>query len=200
MIVNLTKDGDAEEQAANLRYGAPMLAAMAEGAYGPMHMGRAVTVEGDARFRQFAAVYYPGIEPRRIDELRSHIDLTPTIFDLLDKPKPDYVRGTSLLPEITGKTKPAEGEVIVDLPRTSHNWRRRALIRGRYKIIAFGDDFRFELYDILDDPTEQRDLRHAKKDVYEDMKARYLEKVKSIHDVCPKMTHKLKGKRPGAKC
>jgi choline-sulfatase len=145
-------------------------------------------------------VYYPGIEARKIDELRSHIDLTPTIFDLLGKPKPDFVRGRSLLAEIEGKQKAEAGEVIVDLPRTSHNWRRRALIRGRYKIIAFGDDFRFELYDILDDPTEQRDLRHVKKDVFSDMKARYLEKVKGIHDVCPKMRHKLKGKRPGAKC
>jgi len=142
----------------------------------------------------------PGVKPKKIDELRSHIDLPPTIFDLLHQKRPEWMRGESLMPEVRGEQKPEPGEVIVDLPRTSHNWRRRALIRGRYKIIAFGDDFRFELYDILDDPTEQRDLRHQKRDVYEDMKKRYLEKVKGIHDVCPEMTHKLKGKRPGAKC
>lgn len=142
----------------------------------------------------------PGVEPKKIDELRSHIDLPPTIFDLLDQERPEWMRGESLMPEVRGETKPKEGEVIVDLPRTSHNWRRRALIRGRYKIIAFGDDFRFELYDILDDPKEQRDLRHEKREVYEDMKARYLDIVKGIDDICPEMTHKLKGKRPGAKC
>ncbi len=35
---------------------------MAVGVYGPMHWGRAVTVEGDAHFTQFVAVYYPGID------------------------------------------------------------------------------------------------------------------------------------------
>ena len=31
-------------------------------AHGPMHLGRAVTVEGDAEFSAVAAVYYPGID------------------------------------------------------------------------------------------------------------------------------------------
>lgn len=34
----------------------------AEGAHGPMHMGRAVTVEGEARFDTVALVYYPDID------------------------------------------------------------------------------------------------------------------------------------------
>lgn len=145
-------------------------------------------------------VYYPGIEPKVIDELRSHIDLAPTIFELLGVEAPDFFVGKSLLPEIQGKVKPTEGEVIVDLPRTNYNWRRRALIKGRYKLIAFGDDFRYELYDIVDDPNEQVDLRIKKKDVMKEMKARYLELVKDIQDVCPSRTDNLKGKRPGAKC
>jgi len=145
-------------------------------------------------------LYYPGIEPKVIDELRSHIDLAPTIFDLLGLDKPAYMRGTSLLPEVQGKVEPDEGEVIVDLPRTNYNWRRRALIKGRYKLIAFGDDFRYELYDIVDDPYEQRDLRIQKKDVMKEMKARYLELVGTIVDICPARTDNLKGKRPGAKC
>ena len=35
---------------------------MAEGSYGPTHVGRAVQVEGEASFTQFVAVYYPGID------------------------------------------------------------------------------------------------------------------------------------------
>ena len=35
---------------------------MAEGGYGPMHMARAVRVEGDADFDQVVLVYYPGID------------------------------------------------------------------------------------------------------------------------------------------
>ena len=41
---------------------APMTRGMAEGGYGPMHMGRAIAVEGEHRYRTFAAVFYPGID------------------------------------------------------------------------------------------------------------------------------------------
>ena len=62
MIFNLMQPGSAEQRAADRAYAFQMVRGMAEGGYGPMHMGRAVTVEGDSRFRQFAAVYYPGID------------------------------------------------------------------------------------------------------------------------------------------
>ena len=62
LIFNLIQLGSEEEQAANSEYGRAMFGAMAEGAYGPMHVGRAVTVEGDARFDHVAIVYYPGVE------------------------------------------------------------------------------------------------------------------------------------------
>ena len=48
-----------------------LMSAMAEGAHGPMHVGRAVTVEGDAKFSSVAIVYYPGI-----DHLRNMIGST----------------------------------------------------------------------------------------------------------------------------
>jgi hypothetical protein len=38
-----------------------MIGAMAERGCGPMHMGRAVTLEGDADFDDVAIVYYPGV-------------------------------------------------------------------------------------------------------------------------------------------
>lgn len=62
VILNWIQPGTAEQQAADRAYAGEMMRGMAEGGYGPMHMGRAVTVEGDSRFRQFVAVYYPGID------------------------------------------------------------------------------------------------------------------------------------------
>jgi hypothetical protein len=62
VIFNLIQPGTAEQRAADRAYGLAMVRGMAEGGYGPMHMGRAVTVEGDSEFAQFAAVYYPGID------------------------------------------------------------------------------------------------------------------------------------------
>jgi hypothetical protein len=62
VIFNLIEPGDSAQQKANRRYGMSMFSSMAEGGYGPVHVGRAVGVEGEARFSQFVAVYYPGID------------------------------------------------------------------------------------------------------------------------------------------
>ena len=62
VIFNLIQPGNKEQRRADRSYSQKMLSAMAEGSYGPMHLAKAVTVEGDANFRQFIAVYYPGID------------------------------------------------------------------------------------------------------------------------------------------
>ena len=62
VIFNLIQPGDAGQRKADRAYAMGMIRGMAEGAYGPMHIVRAVTVEGEARFSQFVAVYYPGID------------------------------------------------------------------------------------------------------------------------------------------
>jgi hypothetical protein len=62
VIVNLIQPGTTEQRAADRSYVLEMVRGMAEGGYGPMHMGRAISVEGEHRFAQFAAVYYPGID------------------------------------------------------------------------------------------------------------------------------------------
>ena len=60
VVFNLIKPGTAEQQAPNAAYGRKMMTRMARLAHGPMHMGRAVTIEGDASFEQAIVVYYPG--------------------------------------------------------------------------------------------------------------------------------------------
>lgn len=62
VVFNLIKPGTAAQRAADHEYTQSMMSAMAEGAHGPMHVGRAVTVEGDAKFSAVAVVYYPGID------------------------------------------------------------------------------------------------------------------------------------------
>ena len=141
----------------------------------------------------------PGITPRRIDEPRSTIDLAPTILELTGAPKEPSFVGKSIVPELYGK--PADQrDVIVDLPRTSDNDRRRALIHMPYKIIAWGDDFSFEFFDIAADPGETNDLKRSNKAAYEEMKKRYREAVKKIPDRCPRHTEKLKGKGKRKRC
>jgi hypothetical protein len=64
VVVNLNREGTAEEQAADRRYVAEMFGLMAEGVHGPMHVGRAVRLEGEgeAAFDRVALVYYPGVD------------------------------------------------------------------------------------------------------------------------------------------
>lgn len=61
VIVNLLRGGTPEQQAADRRYGMSMFGPMAEGGYGPMHVGQAVRVERDYQFDTVAIVYYPGV-------------------------------------------------------------------------------------------------------------------------------------------
>jgi hypothetical protein len=64
VIVNLQKHGTAEQRASDSAYGNRMMDGMAEGGYGPMHLGPAVRVEADYDhdFDQVVLVYYPGVE------------------------------------------------------------------------------------------------------------------------------------------
>ena len=141
----------------------------------------------------------PGVTPRRIETPRSAIDLAPTILEMLGAPAEPTFQGTSLVPELYGKT-PEEREVIVDLPRTSDNDRRRALVWGKHKLTAYGDDYGYDLFDLAADPGETKDIKRDQKEAFEEMKARYKKRVESIKDVCPKNTEKLKGKGKGKRC
>ena len=59
---NLILSGGAAEQEANRGYGRKMLGLYAADGLGPSHMGKSVTLEGDAEFESIFIVYYPGID------------------------------------------------------------------------------------------------------------------------------------------
>ena len=62
LIVNLVKEGTSAQRAANSGYGREMMGLMAEQGHGPMHVGKAVTLEGEADFDNVIFVYYPGVD------------------------------------------------------------------------------------------------------------------------------------------
>ncbi|HEY4120213.1 MAG TPA: sulfatase [Byssovorax sp.] len=141
----------------------------------------------------------PGATARHIDAPRSAIDFAPTILELTGAPASSELEGKSLVGEIWGG--PAEErDVIIDLPRTTDNDRHRALVHGKYKIISFGDDDAFELYDVVADPGELHDLHREDKATFEDMKARYKAASAKIHDKCPAHTEHLRSKNKARPC
>ena len=62
VVFNLARPGGAAEQAANQAYGRKMLGLFAANGHGPAHMGKSVTLEGDAEFDDVHIVYYPGLD------------------------------------------------------------------------------------------------------------------------------------------
>ena len=142
-------------------------------------------------------VCVPDAPARKLEVRRSHVDLAPTVADLmgLDKPDPPF-RGKSLIPEVFGKTVP-ERPIIVDLPRCDTMDRRRAVIVEGWKIIAFGDDAVFKLYDLSNDPGEKNDLSEKQPQKLAEMKTKYLEISKTIPNVEVVGGAVLKGAPPG---
>ncbi|MFO0675404.1 MAG: sulfatase [Polyangiaceae bacterium] len=127
----------------------------------------------------------PGANHRLIDEPRGHVDLVPTILDALGQKPDPSLAGTSLLPELRGESAPPR-DVIVDLPEDEYNERRRALVHGTKKLIAFGEDKWFALYDLAADPKEADDLARKDPKLLEEMKGLYKAASKRIEFVPPK--------------
>jgi choline-sulfatase len=132
-------------------------------------------------------VVAPGARPRKVDVPHSNIDLAPTILDFFgldfsgvapDRP----FEGKSIVDEIYGG--PSEPrDVVVDLPATSDNGKRRALVRGSEKLICFDDDSYCKLYDVERDPLERSPV--TKGDDFKEMRARYRALIKTVNEVPP---------------
>lgn len=128
-------------------------------------------------------VRIPGQAPRQIEVPRSAIDLAPTILEAFGVDRPASLLGKSLVPEVLGG--PAEARpVIVDLPATSNNDRRRAVVSGRWKMVSYGaNELYFKLFDLESDAGEDHPI--AKGEDFERMRAVYKEATSRLKDVRP---------------
>ena len=101
----------------------------------------------------------PGAKPRRIKKRRSHIDLAPTIVELMGQPPYAGFAGKSLAPELTGKAQFGDHEpIMMELPADSNNPPTRAIIKGDFKLIIDQAAPRYRLFDLSADPGEKHDL------------------------------------------
>jgi arylsulfatase A-like enzyme len=98
-------------------------------------------------------VHAPGVTARPIAERRSHIDLAPTILELMGVAPPANFQGRSLVPELYGAAPESREPILCELPEDSHNPPRRAVIQGPLKLLEF-ERGRTALYDLSRDPGE----------------------------------------------
>jgi choline-sulfatase len=119
----------------------------------------------------------PGAEPKRIAEPRTHIDLAPTIVELMRVDAAPGFQGKSLVPELYGEEKPKSREpLLLELAEDSNNPARRAIVEGDYKLILF-DSGRQALFNLKSDPAELKDLAKDEpektKELFEKMQAAF---------------------------
>ena len=124
----------------------------------------------------------PGVTPRKIDLPRSTIDLAPTICELLGvAPDPGF-EGTSLVKQLYGGPDEPR-DVFVDLPMTSDSDKRRAVIHGHEKVIAFGVSETLRYFDLDADPDEKSPITSGPK--LAELAAIYKERSKTITEIVP---------------
>jgi choline-sulfatase len=112
-------------------------------------------------------IYVPGLKAKRIREKRSHIDLTPTLFELgggnLARVQEQF-SGASLANELASGEPPAEKDVYIDMPLGPYNGLRRGFLTGKspgQKLIHYGGA-QMQLFDLAQDPEEANDLAKDK--------------------------------------
>jgi len=111
-------------------------------------------------------IYYPEMLPKgkRISEMVAHIDIIPTILDVLELPPEKNIKGVSLLPLILNENQ--------SLPRNfifSQSNNKIAVLGRRWKYIATlneqGDIKTTEIYDLENDPLEKENLTASSLDI-----------------------------------
>jgi arylsulfatase A-like enzyme len=111
----------------------------------------------------------PGIgKGKRIKDFVSHVDLTPTLKDLLGVEYEDRMMGKSYKSLLLASLK-REGILYFDDVR-EHQF-KDALREGNYKLICRADGA-FELYDISTDPEESNNLASSRPELVRSMLAK----------------------------
>lgn len=114
----------------------------------------------DTTIRVPLIIRFPGAAGRGevIDHAVSHVDLLPTVLEAVGLPVPAEAQGASLLPLVGGERMTATREVYSEsfYPLLHYGWAPlRSLRSDRHKLIAAP---RSELYDVVDDRKETRNL------------------------------------------
>jgi arylsulfatase A-like enzyme len=117
--------------------------------------------------------YVPGVKPHRVPVKRGHIDVVPTLLDILKIPAPPAgeLSGVSMLGDILNDGDHAgdlasypERDVYLDMPVGPYTQMRRGVIHGAtpgLKLIHFGGNL-YNLFDLETDPAEATDIASDK--------------------------------------
>ena len=137
-------------------------------------------------------VRIPRVAGRRIETPRSHIDLAPTILELMNVKGQHDFAGKSLVPELMGGSAEPR-PVLLDLPKDTNNPERRAIIDGDHKLLMFDTGWRTDLYDLKEDPGEQRNLAKGKPEKLAELRELFDKEWSKYERKAPFGGNKLRG-------
>ncbi len=112
-------------------------------------------------------------QPRAIAGLTAHIDVLPTLIELCGLPHRDGMPfdGVSLRPILDGESSgDPDRTVFVQVNRVEHPvpWRLSAVLTPRYRLVNGA-----ELYDIVEDPGQDKDISQSHPEVVRELRSRY---------------------------
>ena len=100
----------------------------------------------------------PGAKPARIDDLIQHIDVYPTILDIIGKPKSDALRGVSFLPAIYGDHTGEKNPYVIT--EWTNSWKTKTIQNTEWKLFVEMEntqEYLSELYHLSAD-THEKDI------------------------------------------
>lgn len=125
-----------------------------------LHVPLFVSLPSGLRRRFAPAFPASASTPAVVEDQVGLIDLVPTIFELLELPRPGDLQGRSLLPLLRGESlseRPLAGQSLYYTPR-----QRVSLRTERFKLIIpvekWAKQIRPELYDLRRDPGERQNI------------------------------------------
>jgi len=114
----------------------------------------------DDQLRVPIVVVAPGLAPHTVDTPVMLIDVAPTMLDVAGVPVPPSFQGESLAPALAGKALPprAVHAELVPYPNFNVSLQMQVSADGKTKLIRNQTDRVTELYDLDNDPGEQKNL------------------------------------------
>ena len=104
-------------------------------------------------------VRVPGLPPQRVTAPVGHVDLAPTLLNLVRGPQEPSFLGRSLVDLLAGKPAVSPRESVFQEVTYEGNVKRRALVTSSHHLIwNWTPDNTTECYDIVHDPDETKDL------------------------------------------
>jgi len=119
-------------------------------------------------------IYVPGAPAQRLRERVSAIDIIPTMLDAVKVPLADKMRGASLMPSVTlSKPLGDKRPIFTEMPPGPYNVHFRSLTIGDWKLIHRLSGNYFRLFNLKDDPGEEKDLMEKDEEQAKKMKNAY---------------------------